>query len=167
MSEWKGNILDKLCSKITDGSHYSPSESLSGKPMFSVKDMKNSGFDYSNPKRISVEDYEGLIKAGCQPQIDDILIAKDGSVMKHIFRVRKKPDYALLSSIAILRPDKTKIDPSFLVYSIKAPDVTDTILNNYVSGSGVPRIVLKDFKKIEIKFPALPEQCAIASSSPA
>jgi type I restriction enzyme S subunit len=163
MSEWNERILDNLCFKITDGAHHSPSEFATGIPMFSVKDMKDRGFDYSKPKKISLEDYEKLIKSGCQPKIDDILIAKDGSVMKHVFRVKQTPDYVLLSSIAILRPNKAIIDPTFLVYSIKTPDITETILNNYVSGSGVPRIVLKDFKKVEIKFPPLPEQHAIAS----
>jgi len=36
------------------------------------------------------------------------------------------------------------------------------ILNNYKSGTGVPRIVLKDFKKIELKIPPLRIQKKIA-----
>ncbi len=50
-----------------------------------------------------------------------------------------------------------------MVYSIKHPEITELILNNFVSGSGVPRIVLKDFKKVQISLPGLPMQKAIAS----
>ncbi|MFW5701070.1 MAG: restriction endonuclease subunit S, partial [Cyclobacteriaceae bacterium] len=74
-----------------------------------------------------------------------------------------KPDYVLLSSIAIIRPDKSIVEPSFLVYAIKEPSTKDLILNNFVGGSGVPRIVLKDFKQVDIPLPPLPEQRAIAS----
>jgi type I restriction enzyme S subunit len=154
--------LNELCDKITDGAHHSPKAFDGGKPMFSVKDMIEQGFDYTKPKTISDEDYNKLIKAGCQPKLSDVLIAKDGSVLKHIFEVTEEPDYVLLSSIAILRPKTDKILPKFIVYSLKEPRKEKDIRSNYVSGSGVPRIVLKDFGKVKINLPPLPEQKAIA-----
>lgn len=162
MSEWKEIKLEDVTIKVTDGSHYSPQEYTKGKPMFSVKDMNEYGFQYDGVKTISEDEFNKLVKAGCQPEIDDVLIAKDGSVLKHIFRVKQQPDYVLLSSIAIIRPNKELIIPDFLAYTIKEPSTRDLILNNFVGGSGVPRIVLKDFKQIEINLPPLPEQQAIA-----
>lgn len=164
MSVWNELKIDELCIKITDGAHHSPKEHKGGLPMFSVKDMEEQGFSYTSPKTISHDDYNKLIKGGCQPEIDDILIAKDGSVMKHVFRVKEKPDYVLLSSIAILRPNKEIIDPEFFVYTLKTPRMNYNILKNYVSGTGVPRIVLKDFKKIDISFPEMTVQKKIAKT---
>jgi type I restriction enzyme S subunit len=161
-SRWKEYSLGEISNKITDGAHLSPKDSINGKIMFSVKDMIDNGFDYTKPKTISQEDFVALEKQGCKPEIDDILIAKDGSVLKHIFRVVNEPDYVLLSSIAIVKPKKEIVDPSFLVYTLKNPKITDTILTNFVSGSGVPRIVLKDFKKVDVSVPPLSEQTAIA-----
>ena len=162
-SRWKKYTLGEISNKITDGAHLSPKDFINGKIMFSVKDMIDNGFDYTKPKTISQEDFVALEKQGCKPEIDDILIAKDGSDLKHIFRVVNEPDYVLLSSIAIIKPKKEIIDPSFLVYTLKNPKITDTILTNFVSGSGVPRIVLKDFKKVDVSVPPLSEQTAIAS----
>jgi type I restriction enzyme S subunit len=162
MSEWREAELNDVCYKITDGSHQSPKDCIGGFPMFSVKDMESYGFNYSKVKTISEDDFNFLVKQGCKPNINDILIAKDGSVLKHIFRVRDEPNYVLLSSIAILRPKTEIINPDYLVYTIKSPVVNDLILSNFVSGSGVPRIVLKDFKKVQISFPPLPEQERIA-----
>jgi len=155
--------LEDITLKITDGAHHSPKDYKNGLPMLSVKHMRENGFDLSNCKKISEEDYEKLVKSGCQPIINDILIAKDGSVLKHIFRVKDEPSYVLLSSIAIVRPNLEIVDPEFLSYSIKNPITKDLILNNYLGGTGVPRIVLKDFKKIDFDIPPLPEQKAIAS----
>lgn len=154
--------LDQICKKITDGSHQSPKEDPTGYPMVSVKDMTEFGFDLSKVKHISKNDFEKLVKQGCKPEVDDILIAKDGSVMKHIFRVRNADNIVLLSSIAILRPNKEIVYPDFLVYSLKNNGVKEDILNNYVSGSGVPRIVLKDFKKVELDIPNLDLQINIS-----
>lgn len=163
MIEWKHMMLSQITTKVTDGAHHSPAEYTNGVPMFSVKDMREQGFSYENPKTISQEDFQLLVNSGCQPEIDDVLIAKDGSVLKHIFKVKEKPNYVLLSSIAIVRPNKEFVDPSFLVYAIKEPSTKDFILTNFVGGSGVPRIVLKDFKQIELAIPDIKYQSAIAS----
>lgn len=162
MREWEVYKLKEICLLITDGSHFSPKVEPAGIPMFSVKDMRDNCFDYSKVKRISEFDYKALIKQGCQPEIGDILIAKDGSVLKHIFKVKSKPDYVLLSSIAIIRPINARVDSNFLSYQLKSPTTSEAILTNFVSGSGVPRIVLKDFKEVDISLPSLPEQTAIA-----
>src|SRR5690554_2699537 len=152
-SNWREYTLDELCLKITDGSHQSPKAYEGGRPMFSVKDMTEFGFSYTGVKRISEIDYLKLVKQGCRPEMNDILIAKDGSIMKHVFKVESDIEGVLLSSIAIIRPNLKKVDPDFLVWSLLNPAVKEDILNNYVSGSGVPRIVLKDFKKIVLKVP--------------
>jgi type I restriction enzyme S subunit len=162
MGEWSRMRLDEVTLMITDGAHHSPTEYKNGYPMFSVKDMGEQGFICNNTKTISEDDYVKLIASGCQPKVDDILIAKDGSVLKHIFRVKDKPNYVLLSSIAIIRPKSSLVDPAFLVYAFKEPSTKDLILSNFVGGSGVPRIILKDFKKIEFNIPNLKTQRAIA-----
>lgn len=154
--------LGQLCIKVTDGSHYSPKESLDGFPMLSVKDMTEYGFNYSACKRINDFDFEQMKINDCVPQKDDVLIAKDGSYLKHIFVVEDNKSEAILSSIAILRPNKKHLDPNFLAYYLKNPITKKYISENMVSGSAIPRIVLKDFKKIEMLIPSLGEQKKIS-----
>lgn len=160
--EWQTVTLEKVCSKITDGSHYSPKGIEVGYPMLTVKDMKDYGFDYSSCKRISENDFEKMIRNDCVPQKDDVLIAKDGSYLKHVFTVEESKEEAVLSSIAIFRPNQDIITSNYLKYFIINPVTKKLISENYVSGSAIPRIVLKDFKKIKVKLPNLLEQKAIA-----
>ena len=160
---WEETILDDVTHKITDGSHQSPKAFEGGFPMLSVKDMNEYGFDIKNSKTISESDYLKLVKQGCRPEVNDILIAKDGSVLKHIFKVDEEIDAVLLSSIAIVKPNIELINPDYLVYLLLNPVFKKYIINNFLSGSGVPRIVLKDFKKIIFNLPSLPEQKAIAN----
>ena len=156
------STLDSLCEIITDGAHKSPKEYPNGIPMMSVKDMTDKSFSYDNCKTISTEDAQELIAGGCRPKTGDVLIAKDGSVLKHVFTVRGPVDYVLLSSIAIIRPKKDKLIPEFLEYMFKNPQFKSMVLSSFLGGSGVPRIVLRDFKKVLIDIPTLEEQLAIA-----
>lgn len=150
--------LEDVCSKITDGAHFSPKNCPDGKyPMFSVKDMQEYGFSYKNCKYVSDEDYEKLLNSGCVPEVGDVLVAKDGSYLKHIFVVKEKKEEAILSSIAIFRPNEL-ILPEYLLYILKNPAMKKMISDNYVSGSALPRIVLKDFKKIKLRVPEIDTQ---------
>lgn len=163
MEEWKDYKLEEICTKITDGSHFSPQACQTGYPMFSVKDMLEYGFDYSNCKHISAKDFESMKNGDCVPQKGDILVAKDGSFLKQIFECKETKEEAILSSIAIFRPNQNIITPTFLCYLLKSPKVYNYIALNCVSGSALPRIVLKDFKKVTMQVPPLPTQQKIAA----
>lgn len=147
-TDWNEVSLDDVCFKITDGSHYSPADSPdSPYPMYSVKDMETYGFNPSSCKHITEEEFHKMQKNDCVPLLNDILVAKDGSYLKEIFICSEQKDEAILSSIAIFRPNTDIIIPEILLYLLKQPTVRRDVGDNYVSGSALPRIVLKDFKK--------------------
>ena len=162
--EWNHSTINDVCVLVTDGSHSSPKSVNDGKYMVSVKDFTDYGFDFASCRMISNDDYETLKRNGCVPQIDDILIGKDGARFFEdiiIYRQREKP--ALLSSIAILRCDKSKILPDFLYYVLRTPSFRQDVKDNYGSGSVIPRIILKDFKRMMVSYPSLEKQQAIIS----
>lgn len=161
-NEWKEYNLDELCLEITDGSHSSPKTVEQGYPMASVKDMEYSKINLETCRKISKEDYEKLVKGKCKPEINDVLIAKDGSYLKYVNVVKEDIDLVLLSSIAILRPYIRKIDPDFFKYYLVNPVISKRLEQGYVSGSVIRRIVLKDFKKFKIKIPDIIVQKRIA-----
>lgn len=154
--EWEEVPLEYVCERITDGSHYSPESVEFGLPMASVKDMENWGIDLNSCRKISKEDFDKLVSADCLPQVNDILIAKDGSYLKHIFVVDKMQEVVLLSSIAILRPNGL-YHPYLLSILLKL-DSTKEELKNIVTGAVIPRIVLKDFRKFPILLPPIEKQ---------
>lgn len=162
--EWNHSTINDVCVLVTDGSHSSPKSVNDGKYMVSVKDFTDYGFDFASCRMISNDDYETLKRNGCVPKIDDILIGKDGARFFEdiiIYRQREKP--ALLSSIAILRCDKSKILPDFLYYVLRTPSFRQDVKDNYGSGSAIPRIILKDFKRMMVSYPSLEKQQAIIS----
>ncbi len=159
----ESKTLGEICSRITDGSHYSPKSVEKGYYMPSVKDMVSKGFDYSACKQISEKDYNDLIKTGCKPQVNDVLIAKDGSMLKYAFPVTKDEDIVVLSSIAILTPMNEIVLSSYLASFLLSEKIKEKTIREYSSKGGVPRIILKNFKKINIFIPSLKDQSRIVS----
>jgi len=68
-----------------------------------------------------------------------------------------------LSSIAILRPNPDRIISDFLAQYFSQEHFKFFVKKALTSGSGVPRIVLKDFKGIFFKVPSISEQQKIAA----
>ncbi len=162
MNNYEFLKLNQLCSKITDGSHYSPKGIDEGIPMLSVKDMRDNSFSYNDCKYISTKDYLELIKSDCKPLLNDVLIAKDGSYLKHVFVIKEEIDQAVLSSIGILRPNLKKINPDYLKYYLQTKSVKETVAKKYVSGSALPRIILKNFGEIDVVYRDISIQKRIA-----
>lgn len=123
-SDWMEVSLDDVCIRITDGSHYSPADSPdSPYPMYSVKDMETYGFNSSTCKHITEDEFRKMKKSDCVPLLNDILVAKDGSYLKEIFICSEEKEEAILSSIAIFRPNTSVIMPEILLYFLKQPSV--------------------------------------------
>lgn len=161
---WNISTLNDVCMKITDGSHYSPKNCVDGiYPMLSVKDMQDYCFDYKSCKKIGEEDFKKMLNSDCVPKVNDIVIAKDGSYLKHVFIINKDKKEAILSSIAIFRANVEKIYPEVLLWLLKNPLLQKIVKENYVSGSALPRIVLKDFRRLKIVVPPLEVQKSIVN----
>lgn len=149
---WSVVPLNDLCARITDGAHHSPPSVDSGKQMASVRDMHEWGFNYSTCREISESDWRALAEADCHPRIGDILIAKDGANLnKHTFLVWKQEPVVLLSSIAIVRPNEG-VERELLTAMLKSPKISSAI-KSMRSGAAIPRIVLKDFKRLPLVWP--------------
>ena len=151
--------LEDICSVITDGSHWSPPKKAGEYYMASVKDMSLNGFDYSNCKTISESDFKSLVGNGCRPEKGDVLVAKDGATMlKYSFVADGLNNLVVLSSIAIIRPDPTFVYPEYLNYYFRRKDFKENAIRKYSTVGGVPRIILKGFKKMDVLVPPLEEQ---------
>lgn len=68
-----------------------------------------------------------LVKQGCKPEIGDVLVAKDGSILKYAFEVKENQDVVILSSIAILKPDQDMVNVNHKYRTDKGNSLYKTI----------------------------------------
>lgn len=158
---WEAVRMEDVCARITDGSHYSPKSIVVGKPMASVKDMHDWGINVETCRQIAEDEYEKLVRNDCKPKLNDVLIAKDGSYLKHTFVFDQEIDLVILSSIAILRPNGRML-PNQLAMYLRLPEVASR-MKGYVSGVAIPRIVLRDFRQFLVLLPPAEVQHAWAA----
>ncbi len=156
---WQTQSLDEICTYLTDGSHYSPKEDANGiYPMLTVKDMTERGFDYGDCKLIGEEEYAKMVANGCVPKVGDVLVAKDGSYFKTAFVIEDEREQAVLSSIAILRPDKAKMVPRFMREYLMSGQVLKAVESEYITGTAIKRVILKKLKTMPIYIPPISMQ---------
>ena len=153
--------IESACELVTDGTHYTPKDVGVGIPFLTVKDVSGEGLDFENCSFISESDFI-LAKAGnSAPRRGDVLFSKDGTVGK-VHVVSTDRPFAVLSSLAILRPNPTKANADYLGHVLRFPAVLDDALKKK-TGSAIRRIVLGDLKRVRFPLPKLEEQRRIAA----
>ena len=160
---WHTVELTEVCELITDGTHYTPKNIGFGVPFLTVKniDSDDNKLDFLNCSFISKMDFQQAAQGNSAPVFGDVLFSKDGTVGKvHVVKTRN--EFAVLSSIAILRPNKNIADPIYLGFALKSPVILNDALSRK-TGSAIRRIVLSDLKKVKIPLPPLAEQKRIAA----
>ena len=153
---WSYAALSDVCSLITDGSHFSPSTVDVGFPYITVRDLDEVGIDFKNCKFISQESFDELEKNGCKPLVGDILFSKDGTVGK-VAQVMDETKFVVLSSLAILRPNRELITSKFLKHALTSPVLLESALG-MKTGTALRRVVLRNLKTLQIPIPPIVEQ---------
>jgi type I restriction enzyme, S subunit len=150
-----------VCELVTDGTHYTPKNVGAGFPFLTVKDIKDDHLDLKTCSFISEEDYIEACNGNSSPHPLDVLFSKDGTVGK-VHVVKTEEPFAVLSSIAILRPKIDVIDSNYLGYTLKSPLVLDQAIRRK-TGSAIRRIILADLSAVKIPLPPIDQQKRIAA----
>jgi len=159
--EWNVVLLKRVCDKITDGSHYSPPTEDNGYPYITVQNINGNNIDFKNCKFIAKDQYELLKRGGAQPEINDILLTKDGTIGKAII-IKEKKDFVILSSIGLITPNINIISSDFLRYFLISGLNIDQMFS-FIRGSALTRLTIKLINELIIAYPSKnDEQKAIA-----
>ena len=158
---WPQSTIDKACLLVTDGTHYTPPDVGQGIPFLTVKDFSNDGhIDLAGCSHITEDEFEKAKRGNSAPKLGDVLFSKDGTVGK-VYVVDTRETFAVLSSLAILRPDASRLDAGYFGWVLK----TDSCLeqaSRSKTGSAIRRIILKDLKRVRFPLPPVAEQKWIA-----
>ncbi|WLH78587.1 restriction endonuclease subunit S [Pseudomonas sp. FP2335] len=158
-SQFPSAPLRKLASRITDGSHFSPTPQEHGYLIANVKDMKSGYIDFSSCTRISTAAYRELNATGCTIRNGNVLLSKDGTVGRVVV-YKQNEEIGALSSICLIVPTE-EVDSAYLGHALQS-QVCVRQFENFMSGSALRRLVLRDIRAIEIPVPSVQQQAAIA-----
>lgn len=151
--------LYQVSARITDGSHFSPKPREHGHLIANVKDMRTGAIDFSTCTRISPADYLELKATGCTVKKGNVLLSKDGTVGRVVV-YKQDNEIGALSSICIIEPSD-RLDAGFLGHALQSEGCTRQY-DNFMSGSALRRLVLRDIRSIQVPLPESQHQGAIA-----
>lgn len=151
-------LKDICLTEITDGTHQTPTYSEYGYIFLSSKNVTTQKIDWDNVMFIPEKLHEELYKR-VAPQIDDILLAKNGTTGVAAI-VDRDIVFDIYVSLALIRPNTKIVMPRYLLYAINNP-VVKGYFDSSLKGIGVPNLHLKNIRETPIKIYDLETQKAI------
>lgn len=153
IKDYRKALLSEVSIKITDGEHVTPKRTTSGIKLLSARNVKNgyidldAGVDY-----IPVEEYE-RIKKRCNPEFGDLLISCSGTIGR-ITTINITEPFTLVRSVALIKPDKDKIEVKYLEYYLRSSYIQSLILRS-VNKSSQANLFLGQINKLPILVPTM------------
>jgi len=160
MSEWAATKIGELCEDIYDGPHATPKKTENGPIFLGISNLSNGRIDLSDAAHLSEADFERWTRR-VTPQPGDVVFSYE-TRLGEAASIPEGLKCCLGRRMGLLRPDRTKVDPRFLLYLWLSPDFQRTIASRAVHGSTVDRILLTELSEYPVEVPDLPEQQRIA-----
>ncbi|SEB03007.1 Type I restriction modification DNA specificity domain-containing protein [Pseudobutyrivibrio sp. ACV-2] len=155
---WEWCRLQTIASVLTDGTHKTPTYSDKGFVFLSSKNVTSGRIDWNNVMYIPESLHEELYSR-LAPQVDDILLAKNGTTGVAAI-VDKDCVFDIYVSLGLIRIVNKIILPKYVLYAIGSTFVQDYFKGS-LKGIGVPNLHLEHIRKTLIPIPSENEQSHI------
>ncbi|HRO35164.1 restriction endonuclease subunit S [Thauera sp.] len=153
-------LLD-LCELIVDCEHKTAPLADSGYPSIRTPNVGRGRLILNGVNRVSEETYLAWSRRAT-PQADDLIIAREAP-LGNVAIIPRGLKVCLGQRTVLVRPDKQKVDPSYLCYFLLG-DYAQGRFRGASIGATVPHLNMKDIRGLLMpKLPSLEEQRRIAS----
>jgi len=160
---WKITTLESVSEKIADRDHTTPSYVENGIIIVSPKDFNEiDEINFETCNRIPLNEHlQNRKKTDIQP--NDIVFTRIGAGLgKACLVSRNMPEFSILHSMALIRPNMKLTDPMFFLYLLRSSFIQKQIKNG-IQSIGVPDLGLDKIKQLFVFLPEVEEQKKIAS----
>ncbi len=142
--------LEELCIDIIDCPHVTPEWKSSGIPIIRNFNLKNGHLDLTEAYFVDNETYQSRISRA-KPEEGDIIISREAP-MGVVAIIPKDFVCCLGQRLVLLKVDKKKCNPYFLLYLLMSDYVQIQFKRANSTGSIVSNICIPDLKNIKIPF---------------
>ena len=157
------SIKHIVATPITDGPHETPNFPEEGIPFVSAEAVSGGYIDFKKIRGyISIEDHYRY-STKYKPQIHDIFMVKSGATTGVTAIVETDTDFNIWSPLAVIRCDKQKADPYFVLAALRSRNFQEGVALNWSFGTqqNIGMGVLGD---LPIALPPLIEQKNITNA---
>jgi len=142
--------------EVYDGPHATPKKTDIGPYFLSISSLTKGALDLSQSAHLSEDEFKKWTKR-VTPREGDVLFSYEtrlgeAALMPSGIRA------CLGRRMGLLRPDRSKVIPEYLLYAYLAPEFQSNIEQRKIHGATVDRIALKELPYFPIRIPTLEEQ---------
>jgi len=160
MTQIKTKTLNDVCELIVDCEHKTALTQATGYPSIRTPNIGRGRLILDNVNRVSEETYKAWTKRAI-PQADDLILAREAPV-GNVAIIPKNIKVCLGQRTVLIRPNKNKVEPNYLVYLLLGEEIQGKILS-VSNGATVHHLNMKDIRNLELpELPSLPTQRKIA-----
>jgi type I restriction enzyme S subunit len=145
--------LKDIAGAIVDCEHKTAPTQEFGIPLIRTTDIHNGRLDLNKANRISEDTYR-IWSARMTPKPEDIILAREAPVGE-VGMVPPNEMVCLGQRTVLIRIDKRKADPKFVLYLLCSPEMKYEMISR-ASGSVVPHLNMSDVRTLPL--PELPDK---------
>lgn len=150
---WEKEILNNVCSKITDGTHDTPKRLLEGVKFITGKHIRPFEIDYKNSDYVTEEVHKEIYKR-CNPEFGDILYTNIG--VNFATAAMNTVDYEFsMKNVALLKYKRDKLNGRFLECLLNDEFFKDKLKKSFGIGGAQQFLSLSNIKSIQVLCPPL------------
>ncbi|WP_339074373.1 restriction endonuclease subunit S [Teredinibacter turnerae] len=153
--------LDDVCEFIVDCLHKTAPTQESGFPLIRTPNIGKGRLLLDGVYRISQENYD-IWTQRAEPEYQDLILAREAPA-GNVAIVPEGEKVALGQRTVHLRPDKKKVDPTFLCYFLLAPKQQANLLAGE-TGATAKHVNMRDIRRLPLShLPAIEDQKKLGS----
>lgn len=153
--------LNDVCDLIVDCEHKTAPTQTTGYPSIRTPNIGRGRLILDNVNRVSEETYRAWTKRAI-PQANDLILAREAPI-GNVAIIPDNLKVCLGQRTVLIRPDKNKVDPNYLLYLLLGDEIQGKILS-ISNGATVHHLNMKDIRNLELHdLPSLLTQRKIAA----
>ena len=152
-------ILNDICEFIVDCPHTTAPDECAGYPLIRTPNIGKGRLVLNGVHRVSEKVYRQRIQRG-MPQDNDLIFAREAPA-GNVAIVKNGEKVCLGQRTVLLRPDKSKVCPDYLVYYILAPAQQYKLLGT-ANGATVAHVNLPVIRNMPVELPPIEVQEIVA-----
>ena len=145
--------LDDMCELIVDCEHKTAPSQDTGYPSIRTPNIGRGRLILEGVNRVSEEVYHQWTQRAV-PQTDDLILAREAPV-GNVAVIPANLRVCLGQRTVLIRPDKTKANPHYLLYLLLGKGIQDRI-QSLTAGATVPHLNMSDIRTL--KLPKIPDR---------
>ncbi len=152
--------LKDICEFIIDCPHSTAKDEGEGYPLIRTPNIGKGRLLLEEVHRVSADVYKNRTARGT-PQDDDLILAREAPI-GNVAIIKNGIKVCLGQRTVLIRPDKNRANPDFLVYYLLSPEQQGK-LKGYSNGATVNHLNMVNIRSLDINIPNIKVQNRIAS----